>query len=88
MTEQDQTPVKIKNFDAVWHDAFIRECAHEVMVANASSQETIKVHLSDVRQKLAQVNPKKSGMFSTSYLRKLAEKRRLLAANKMQCEVA
>ena len=83
MTEQTNTPVQIKNFDAAWHDAFMRRCAQGIIQLNKSNQKTVNTHVSQIREKLAQAKPKKTSMFPVSHLRKLAEKRRLLAASKM-----
>jgi hypothetical protein len=52
MTEHIETPHKIKNFDEVAHDAFIRECAHEIIQANKSSKETVQKHVSQFKEKL------------------------------------
>lgn len=88
MTEHNSNKYIFKTAETLHADALIQRAAQKIIQDNISNQETVNGHLSNIRQKLAQNNPKKSGMFSTSYLRKLAEKRRLLAANKMQCEVA
>ncbi|MGV2873513.1 hypothetical protein [Colwellia sp. E150_009] len=52
MTEHIEIPHKIKNFDAVAHEAFIRECAHEIIQANKSSIETVQAHVSQFKEKL------------------------------------
>lgn len=52
MTEQIEKPHTIKDFDAIAHDAFIRECAHEIIQANKSSIETVQKHVSQFKEKL------------------------------------
>jgi hypothetical protein len=52
-----------------------------------SNQATVNKYVAVIRQKLADKKPKR-GYFSTSHLRKLAAKRRLLATQQMNVEVA
>lgn len=52
MTEHIETPHKIKNFDAVAHEAFIRDCAHKIIQANKSNLETVQAHVSQFKEKL------------------------------------
>lgn len=52
MTEQIETPHKIKGFDAVAHDNMIRRMAFQVMESNKASLETVNTHVSSFKQKL------------------------------------
>ena len=84
MTEQIQeTPYTFKSAETFQADALIRKAAHKIICDNVASQETVNENITAIRAKLAQANPKKSGMFSTSYLRNLATKRRLLSESKL-----
>ena len=79
MEQIKEVPHKIKGFNAVAHEAFIRECAHEIIQANKASAEVAQKHLTDIRAKLAAKAPVKKPMFSTSRLRELAANRRAIA---------
>lgn len=52
MTEQTETPHKIKGFDAIAHDNMIRRMAHQVIESNKSSVETVKAHVSQIKENL------------------------------------
>ena len=52
-TNQVETPHKIKDFNAIAHDAMIRKMAQQVLEINASSKETVNAHVSEIRKKLA-----------------------------------
>lgn len=52
-TNQVETPHKIKDFNAIAHDAMIRKMAQQVLEINASSKETVNAHVTEIRVKLA-----------------------------------
>ena len=83
MTEQNQTPYTFKTAETLQADALIRKAAAKIIQDNIASQETVSAHLSEVRKKLAQAKPPKKSIFSTSYLREFASKRRAQAAQKL-----
>jgi len=52
MPEQIETPHKIKDFNAIAHDNMIRQMAAKVIQSNKSNLETVKAHVSEVKQKI------------------------------------
>jgi hypothetical protein len=79
MAEQTQASYTFKTAETLHADALIKRAAQKIIQDNVASQEITSECISHVRQKLNEYKKLKSGYFSTSHLRKVAAKRRLLA---------
>ena len=77
-----------KTFEQLAIEAIARKVEQKSLSENQSTKEVVNTYLSKIREKLAQTKHNQTH-FSTSYLRNLASKRRLLAAaSQFNCEVA
>jgi hypothetical protein len=79
MAEQTQASYTFKTAETLHADALIQRAAQKITQDNVASQETTNACITLIRQKLTEYKKTKSGYFSTSHLRKVAAKRRLLA---------
>lgn len=73
-----------KTFEQLAIEAIARKVEQKALAERQSTKEVVNYYLSEIRAKIAKTKVQTSH-FSTSHLRNLAAKRRLLSVN---CEVA